>query len=421
VDACRVQEENTVLIDVKAPEFAESVSDATVVNWTKSIGDRVTRGEHLADLETDKVTLEVAAPVDGVLKDIGKVENDTVNSGEVIAVIDPAAADTTAGEASAETGGESSKPKHSGGRERSSATPKLGPAVRKLLSEHQLQADDVPASESGRLTPADVRDHLASRGKDECSGENEVRPATAERIIGEAGPGRQDRRVPMTRLRKRIAQRLLAAQHENAILTTFNEVDMKAVMEMRTRYRESFEKVHSVKLGFMSFFVRACVQALKQFPEINASISGEEVVYHDYFDIGIAVSSPRGLVVPVLRDAETLSFHGIESEIAEFARKAKANALSLEEMTGGTFTITNGGIFGSLLSTPILNPPQSAILGMHKIQERPVVVGGEIAVRPIMYLALSYDHRLIDGREAVRFLVTVKEQIEDPSRMLLDV
>ncbi|MCG6867987.1 MAG: 2-oxoglutarate dehydrogenase complex dihydrolipoyllysine-residue succinyltransferase [Gammaproteobacteria bacterium] len=410
-----------MLIDVKAPELAESVSDATIVNWTKSVGDRVTQGEHLADLETDKVTLEVSAPVDGVLKDIGKVENDTVNSGEVIAVIVPGAGDTPAEEAPAETAGMSSKPKHSGRDEGSSAPPKLGPAVRKLLSEHQLQAGDVPASKQGRLTPADVRDHLASKPEAVSSGTPVAEPATGEQVVAETGPGRQDRAVPMTRLRKRIAQRLLAAQHENAILTTFNEVDMKAVMDLRTRYRESFEKAHSVKLGFMSFFVRACVQALKQFPEINASISGEDVVYHDYFDIGIAVSSLRGLVVPVLRDAETLSFHGIEAEIAEFARKAKANALSLEEMTGGTFTITNGGIFGSLLSTPILNPPQSAILGMHKIQERPVVVGGEIAVRPIMYLALSYDHRLIDGREAVRFLVTVKEQLEDPSRMLLDV
>lgn len=410
-----------MLIDVKVPELAESVSDATIVNWTKSVGDRVTQGEHLADLETDKVTLEVSAPVDGVLKDIGKVENDTVTGGEVIAVIVPGAGDTPAEEAPPETAGMSSKPKHRGRDEGSSAPPKLGPAVRKLLSEHQLQAGDVPASKQGRLTPADVRDHLASKSVAVSSETPAAEPATGEQVVAEAGPGRQNRAVPMTRLRKRIAQRLLAAQHENAILTTFNEVDMKAVMDLRTRYRESFEKAHSVKLGFMSFFVRACVQALKQFPEINASISGEDVVYHDYFDIGIAVSSLRGLVVPVLRDAETLSFHGIEAEIAEFARKAKANALSLEEMTGGTFTITNGGIFGSLLSTPILNPPQSAILGMHKIQERPVVVGGEIAVRPIMYLALSYDHRLIDGREAVRFLVTVKEQIEDPSRMLLDV
>jgi len=412
-----------VLIDVKAPELAESVSDATIANWTKSVGDRVRQGEHLADLETDKVTLEVVAPGDGVLTEIGKLENDTVTGGEVIAVIDPVADAPASGadETSAGRTGESAEKEGGASLEGKPPSPKLGPAVRKLLSEHSLEPDDVPASAPGRLTPTDVRDHLASRPAGASSGRVEVSPAPVERAVPETGGSREDRRVPMTRLRKRIAQRLLAAQHENAILTTVNEVDMKAVMDLRASYRERFEKIHSVKLGFMSFFVRACVQALKQFPEINASISAEDVVYHDYFDVGIAVSSPRGLVVPVLRDADTLPFHGIEAGIAEFAKKAGANALSLEEMTGGTFTITNGGVFGSLLSTPILNPPQSAILGMHKIQERPVVVDGEIVVRPVMYLALSYDHRLIDGREAVRFLVTIKDLIEDPRRMLLDI
>ena len=395
-----------MLVEVKVPAFAESISEGTLLNWLKAPGEPVKQGENLIEIETDKVVLEVTAPDDGVLKEIKKGDS----------VID------TQGKASQST----KTPPKPGADNQAEALQtvqptelKLSPAVRKLLEEHQLDPVQIPSARQGRITKADVVKFL------------ETQPASAPESKAQvkAEPGaeptpsaeRPQRRVAMTRLRRRIAERLLAAQHENAILTTFNEVNMQPIIELRKRYRDQFEQVHGIRLGFMSFFVLAAVEALKRFPEVNASISGEDILYHGYFDLGIAVSSPRGLVVPILRDADQRSVAQIECAIAEFGRKAKSNELTVEELTGGTFTITNGGVFGSLLSTPILNPPQSAILGMHKIQDRPMAEDGQIVIRPMMYLALSYDHRIIDGREAVQFLVTIKEQIEDPNRLLLQV
>ena len=376
--------------------------------------------------------LEVTAPEDGVLKEIIKDDNAEVMSDEVIAVIDTEAALSAA---------PTSPPKtEATTRQRAPVveigTPQLSPAVRKLLEEHQLKPSDIASTaKPGRLSKADVLDYLETR-KAQGVAERSTppsKPATPKDSSGAAKPEtsptattplgeRLERRVPMTRIRKRIAERLVAAQHENAILTTFNEADMQPVMRLRKQYREKFEEMHGVRMGFMSFFVMAVVAALKRFPAVNASIEGNDIVFHDYYDIGIAVSSPRGLVVPILRNADKLTVAEIESSIAEFAHKAKHNELTVEELSGGTFSITNGGVFGSLLSTPILNPPQSAILGMHKIQQRPIVADqGEIVIRPMMYLALSYDHRIIDGSEAVRFLATIKERIEDPNRLLLQV
>lgn len=395
-----------MLVEVKVPPLAESVAEATLGQWHKREGDPVAQGENLIDIETDKVTLEVPAPEGGVLKEIRMADNASVEGEEVIALID-----TEAKAAQPQAQGSEEAPESPGAPK----APKLGPAVRRLLDEHGLQPTQIPAANAERLTKADVQQYLESR---------QPKPAQAPPLqaVGIAPSGeRLERRVPMTRLRRRIAERLLAAQQQNAILTTFNEVDMQAVMALRSRYKERFEAHHGIKLGFMSFFVAAAAEALRRFPMVNASLDGDEVVYHDYFDIGIAVSAPRGLVVPILRDAERLSMAEIERSIAGFAQKARDNTLSIEELTGGTFTITNGGVFGSLLSTPILNPPQSAILGMHKIQQRPVAENEQVVIRPMMYLALSYDHRLIDGREAVHFLVTMKEQIEDPYRLLLQV
>ncbi len=393
-----------MLVEVKVPPLAESVAEASLGRWHKREGDPVAQGENLVDIETDKVTLEVSAPEAGVLKEIRVADNASVEGEEVIAVID-----TEAGAAQAPDGA-----KRPESLPATPKAPKLGPAVRRLLDEHGLQPAQIPAANAERLTTADVQQYLASR---QAKPAQAPPPAQPVALRGE----RQERREPMSRLRRRIAERLLEAQQRHAILSTFNEVDMQAVMALRTRYKERFQAVHGIKLGFMSFFVAAAVEALRRFPVVNASIDGDEVVYHDYFDIGIAVSAPRGLVVPILRDAGRLGLAQIEQGIAGLAQKARDNALSIEELSGGTFTITNGGVFGSLLSTPILNPPQSAILGMHKIQPRPVVENGQVVIRPMMYLALSYDHRLIDGREAVQFLVTIKEQIEDPSRLLLQV
>lgn len=436
-----------MLVEVKVPELAESVAEATLVSWLKQAGEAVDQGENLIEIETDKVMLEVSAPESGVLKEIKKGDNETVQSNEVIATIDtdtegvvpirsqvkkeheappadqakPAAAKEAKG-ASAPVETASEPPPESREVPSDSKTPKLSPAVRKLLEEHQLAPTDItPTAKQDRLSKDDVLAFLSARQASKPESASMPPSATVQHAQPSQRSERAEKREPMTRLRKRIAERLLAAQHENAILTTFNEVNMQPVMELRKRYRDRFEEVHGVRLGFMSFFVSAAVQALGRFPTVNASIDGNDIVHPSYFDIGIAVSSPRGLVVPILRDADQLSLAGIEQGITDYAAKARDNKLGIEELTGGTFTITNGGIFGSLLSTPILNPPQSAILGMHKIQSRPMAENGEVVIRPMMYLALSYDHRIIDGREAVQFLVTIKEMIEDPSRLLLQV
>ncbi|MGH8607335.1 MAG: 2-oxoglutarate dehydrogenase complex dihydrolipoyllysine-residue succinyltransferase [Gammaproteobacteria bacterium] len=407
-----------MLIELRVPPLAESVSEATLLQWHKQTGDRVTRGENLLDLETDKVTLEVPSPESGVLKEIRKRSGEPAVAGEVLALIDSDGAHAEREE--------QRKPQSSHLQAPSIAVavqqvPKLSPSVRKILTEHRLSPGEIPTSgRGGRLTRNDVLSYLQAQPPVAPQALPETPSNEPEEKPPEKPPGRE-RREPMSRLRRRIAERLLAAQHENALLTTFNEVNMQAVMALRHHLGDAFEQQHGVRLGFMSFFVKASVEALKRFPLLNASIDGEDILYHDYYDLGIAVSSPRGLVVPVLRNADHKSFAEIEQEIRLLGQKAQESTLALEELSGGTFTITNGGVFGSLLSTPIINPPQSAILGMHKISQRPVVEIGEIVIRPIMYLALSYDHRLIDGRDAVQFLVTIKEQLEDPNRMLLGI
>ncbi len=395
-------------IEVKVPNLPESVADALVAKWYKKPGDRIQRDENLVDLETDKVVLEVLAPRDGVLQQILKETGATVVAEEILAVVEPSAATI---EASAPAAAPANATKQA---QSTSSTDAVGPAARRLLQENDVQQQQIQGTgKGGRITRQDVVDYLgkiSTQSKDEPSG---VLPlATGER---------PERRVPMSRLRARIAERLLAAQHNAAMLTTFNEINLKALMELRQKYRDPFEKKYGVRLGFMSFFTKAAVEALKRFPAVNASIDGSDIVYHGYYDVGIAVSTERGLVVPILRDADTLSMATIEKNIGEFADRARNNQLSLEEITGGTFTITNGGVFGSLLATPIINPPQTAILGMHKIEERPIAENGQVVVRPMMYVALSYDHRLIDGKESVQFLVTIKEILEDPTRLLLDI
>ena len=396
-------------IEIKAPQFPESVADGTVATWHKQEGDRVSRDELLVDIETDKVVLEVVAPADGVLSKIHHGEGDTIESQALLAVIEEGdgaaapAAETTAAPAATATAAEDK-------------APVAGPAARKRMAEAGLDASKVAASgKGGRITRDDVDNVLKQREQQKAAAPAAVAPMPV------ASGDREERRVPMTRLRKRIAERLVDAQHNAAMLTTFNEVNMKPIMDMRKHYQADFEKSHGVRLGFMSFFVRACVEALKRFPMVNASIDGDDIVYHGYYDVGVAVSGDRGLVVPVLRDADQKGLAEIESDIIEFGKKARDGKLSIEEMTGGTFTISNGGVFGSLMSTPILNPPQTAILGMHKIQERPMAVDGKVEILPMMYLAVSYDHRLIDGREAVQFLVAIKQFIEDPARLLLDI
>lgn len=403
-------------IDVKVPALPESVSEATVATWHKQVGDRVKRDENLVDLETDKVMLEVPAVTDGVLKEIRVEAGGTVTSNDIIAVIEEGAAEAEAPAAAtpAAAGSQTGAPAAAG----DAGNDEQSPAVRKLLAEHGLSARDIAGSgKGGRLTKADVEAHLAGGAtKAQAPARTEAAaPAPAPVARG----SREEQRVPMTRIRARIAERLVEAQRTAAMLTTFNEVDLQAVSELRARHKDAFEKSNGVRLGFMSFFVKAAVEALKRYPLVNASIDGNDIVYHGYYDIGIAVSSPRGLVVPVLRDADLLNFGEVEKAIGEFGARAKDNKLTMEDLSGGTFSITNGGVFGSLLSTPILNPPQSAILGMHGIQQRPVVVDGQIVVRPMMYLALSYDHRIIDGREAVLFLRSIKETLEDPGRLLL--
>ena len=400
--------------DITVPAFPESVTEGTVLAWHKQPGEQVTRGELLAEIETDKVVFEVPAPADGVLVDITVAVGATVKSGEVVGRLDKSAV-----------------AKSSVARPVPAATPESAPkvtvmpAAKRLMEERGLDARKVTGSgKGGRVLKEDVQKQidLAEPAPAVVTKPKPVPSAAPAKIVRAPTAGeRPEQRVPMTRLRKRIAERLIEAQRTAAILTTFNEVNMQPVIELRTRHRERFEKEYGVRLGFMSFFVKASVEALKHFPEVNASIDGDEVVYHGFYDIGIAVGSPRGLVVPILRDADRLTMAEVESAIKDFGERAQNAQLTLEEITGGTFTITNGGVFGSLMSTPILNPPQSAILGMHKIQERPMAENGQVVIRPMMYLALSYDHRLVDGREAVQFLVMIKELLEDPTRLLLEV
>jgi 2-oxoglutarate dehydrogenase E2 component (dihydrolipoamide succinyltransferase) len=404
-----------VAVEIKVPMLPESVADATILHWHVNVGQPVQRDDNLVDIETEKVVLEVPAPRDGVITEILRTEDDTVLAEDVIALFEER-------EGSATT---EAPPENEGAQQESSAEEPLpqaqqsedppspaansaapaGPAVKHLAAAEDIDLAQVQGTgRSGRILKTDIREHAK---------QSPSRATTTE--------ARDVRREPMSRLRQTIASRLIQAQHNAAILTTFNEVDLYEVKALRIRYREAFEKAHGVRLGFMSFFVKACVEALKRFPVINASVDETDILYHDYYDIGIAVSSPRGLVVPVLRDAERLGLAEIETSIAAFGERAKLGSLSLDDLTGGTFTITNGGVFGSMLSTPILNPPQSAILGMHKIQDRPVVIDGAIVIRPMMYLALSYDHRIIDGADAVSFLVAIKETLEDPARLLLEV
>jgi 2-oxoglutarate dehydrogenase E2 component (dihydrolipoamide succinyltransferase) len=407
-------------IEVRVPQLPESVADATLVNWHKQPGDPVNRDENLVDLETDKVVLEVPAPAAGVIKELKVANGATVTSGQVLAILEEsaAAAAVAAPKAAAKSaaGGESkgaAAPAKAPAAEAAAAAGKLAPSVRRLVDEHKLEAASIPGTgRDGRITKGDVLGHLSGREAGAEAGAPGAEPASL---------APRTRRVPMTRLRARIAERLVQAQATAAMLTTFNEVDLKAVNELRTKYRDKFEKQHGVRLGFMSFFVKASIEALKRYPIVNASVDGNEVVYNEHYDIGMAVSTDRGLIVPVLRGADALGFADIEKSVVAFASRAREGALTIEELTGGTFTITNGGVFGSLLSTPILNLPQSAILGMHKIQDRPVVVDGQVVVRPMMYLALTYDHRIIDGREAVQFLVAVKDALEDPARLMLQI
>jgi 2-oxoglutarate dehydrogenase E2 component (dihydrolipoamide succinyltransferase) len=402
-------------IEIKVPPLPESVSDATLVAWHKTVGESVARDENLVDLETDKVVLEVPAPASGTISKIVVEDGATVVAGDVLAILEE-------GEIAAAAGPTPEKKTE----KKAAPTPveakgpvKTSPAVRRLLDEHDLDATMVLGSgKDGRITKADVMSFLKS---DDSSNVTPGDPAPLSVETVTAGLERSEKRVPMTRLRARIAERLVEAQQTAAMLTTFNEVDLTEVMAMRGRYKETFEKKHGVRLGFMSFFAKAAVEALKKFPAVNASVEGTDIVYHNYFDIGIAVSSDRGLMVPVIRDVDQMSFADFESALTDMAGKAQAGTISMEDLTGGTFTITNGGIFGSMMSTPILNQPQSAILGMHSIQQRPMVVDGEILARPMMYLAMTYDHRIIDGKEAVQFLVSIKEQLEDPGRLLLQV
>jgi len=404
--------------EVRVPTLPESVSDATVLTWHKQPGEAIARDENLVDLETDKVVLEVPSPVAGVVQELKAEEGAVVTADELLAVVEAgatAAAPATEPSTSPEQPAEA--PAAAAAAETADAGDQvLTPAVRRLVKEMNVDASKIKGTgKNGRILKSDV---MAFLDKQSPTDDADLRAAAAP--SGASG-ARQEKRVPMTRLRSRIAERLLEAQANAAILTTFNEVNLKAAMDLRSRHKDAFEKAYDVRLGFMSFFVKAAVEALKKFPVVNASVDGTDIVYHNFFDIGVAVGSPRGLVVPILRDVDQMSFAQVEDTIRSFGQKAKDGSLSYEELTGGTFTVSNGGVFGSMLSTPILNPPQSAILGMHNIVDRPVVENGEIVIRPMMYLALSYDHRIIDGREAVQFLVTIKQCMEDPARMLLGV
>ena len=401
-------------IEIRVPQLPESVADATLMAWRKQPGEAVSRDENLADLETDKVVLDVPAPVNGVLREIKVPAGQSVKAGDLLAVIDEGATATAAATTA------SPSPAANGKAPAAAAATKTGPAARRVIEENHLAAGSITASAPGGHVTKQDAEAAARAGAAPLQALSPA-PAPATPSIPPQRGARTDQRVPMTRLRARIAERLLQAQATQALLTTFNEVDLGAVQELRARYKEAFEKKHGVKLGFMSFFVKAVTEALKRFPVVNASVEDNDIVYHEYFDIGVAVSTERGLMVPILRDADTLSFASIEQQIGEFAVRARSGSIKLEELTGGTFSITNGGTFGSLLSTPIVNAPQSAILGMHKIQDRPMAVKGVVVVRPMMYVALTYDHRIIDGREAVQFLVAAKECLEDPGRLLLGI
>ncbi|MFT6516889.1 MAG: 2-oxoglutarate dehydrogenase E2 component (dihydrolipoamide succinyltransferase) [Candidatus Azotimanducaceae bacterium] len=409
------------MIEIKAPEFPESIADGEIATWHVQVGESVKRDQVLVDIETDKVVLEVVAPADGHLSEILRQEGETILAEEILAhfvagaSVAPAtskAADKTpekASEAPAETAAQE---------------PIVSPAAKKMAEENKVDVTQIPGTgKGGRVTKEDVLMAVASISSATAAvSRAPVAPTPSAANEADGASGRVERRVPMTRLRASVARRLLEAQQTAAILTTFNEVDMTAIMELRSQYKDAFAKAHNgTRLGFMSFFVRASIEALKRFPAVNASIDGSDIVYHGYQDIGVAVGSPRGLVVPVVRDADSLTLAEIEEQIRDYGGRAQENKLSIDDMTGGTFTISNGGTFGSLLSTPILNPPQTAILGMHKIQDRPMAVNGQVQIRPMMYLALSYDHRLIDGQEAVRFLVTIKDFLEEPARILLDI
>ncbi len=388
-------------VEVRVPALPESVADATLLDWHKNVGDFINQGENMVDLETDKVVLELPAPVSGTIKEIVVEGGETVEGDALVAYIEEGAAPeqeespAVAEETKTDKLAEPTPAPQAASTDNSAVA---SPAAKKLIAETGV-APAVASGKGGRVTKQDV---LAT-------------------LNGGGVPQRVEERVPMTRLRKRVAERLLDAQSTAALLTTFNEINMKPIMDLRAKYKDQFEKKHDTRLGFMSFFVKAATEALKNYPAVNASIDGDDIIYHNYFDIGIAVSSPRGLVVPILRDTDQMSFADVESEIRAFGGKAKDGSLTIEEMTGGTFSITNGGVFGSMMSTPIINPPQSAILGMHNIVERPVVENGEIVIRPMMYVALTYDHRIIDGRESVSFLVDIKNMLEDPARLLLDV
>ena len=404
-------------IEIKVPQLPESVTDATLVAWHKSVGEGVARDENLVDLETDKVVLEVPAPAAGTLSKIVVEDGATVEAGDVLAILEEGEVAAAAPEPSPTE--EKVEAKAAPAPRQAKGPVKTSPAVRRLLEEHDLDATVVMGTgKDGRITKADVMAFLKA---DDSSNVTPGDPAPVSVETVSTSFARNEQRVPMTRLRARIAERLVEAQQTAAMLTTFNEVDLTEVMALRKRYRDDFEKKHGVRLGFMSFFAKASVEALKKFPAVNASVEGTDIVYHNYFDLGIAVSSDRGLMVPVIRDVDQMSFAEFESALTDMAGKAQEGTISMDDLTGGTFTITNGGIFGSMMSTPILNQPQSAILGMHSIQQRPMVVDGEIKARPMMYLALTYDHRIIDGKEAVQFLVSIKEQLEDPSRLLLQV
>ncbi|MFN7835925.1 MAG: 2-oxoglutarate dehydrogenase complex dihydrolipoyllysine-residue succinyltransferase [Burkholderiaceae bacterium] len=420
------------MVEVVVPQLSESVAEATMLSWHKKVGDAVKRDENLIDIETDKVVLEVPAPVAGVITDILVSDGGTVTSGQLIAKIDTTAVATAAASAAAPVAAQADKPLEKVSVAAAASQSAAGvamPAAAKILAEKNLSPAQVTGTgKDGRVTKTDaVQANPGITARVPATAATPAAPVSAlpevKAPIDLHGltEGRPEQRVPMSRLRARIAERLLQSQSTNAILTTFNEVNMQPVMDMRNRYKDRFEKEHGVKLGFMSFFVKAAVHALKKYPVLNASVDGNDIVYHGYFDIGIAVGSPRGLVVPVLRNVDQMSLADIEKKIAEYGAKAKDGKLSMEELTGGTFSISNGGVFGSMLSTPIINPPQSAILGVHATKERAVVENGQVVVRPINYLAMSYDHRIIDGREAVLGLVTMKEALEDPARLLLDI
>ena len=398
-------------IEVKVPILPESVADAIVATWHKKVGDAVSIDDNLVDIETEKVVLEVPSTVDGVIKQILVEEGATVGEQDVIAIIEEGAA----APAPTPTPSDSAESASSETNDNGDDANKLSPAVRKMLAENNIEASTIKGTgKNGRLLKEDVQNAIASKPAS-------AKSTSSEPVKAPQAGERNERRVPMTRLRSTIARRLKEAQDTQAMLTTFNDVNMQAVMDLRKQYKELFEKKHGTRLGFMSFFVKAVIEALKRFPAVNASIDGNDIVYHDFYDIGIAASSPRGLVVPVLRDVDQLSFAGIEKTIGEYGQKAKKGKLTMDDLVGGTFTISNGGTFGSMMSTPIVNPPQSAILGMHRIEDRPVAENGEVVIRPMMYLALTYDHRIIDGSESVLFLRTIKECLEDPARLLLEL